>query len=296
MKKKWRLKILALFIAIFLWFQQSLIRDYSQEINIPIEIVNIPNNYIVFSKTANSLSFEIKARGFDLLLMKFMKKITYKIDAEKFNYWKNTIPVSSKYLSIPTNIKLNKIKYTDKYQKINIVLDKLIRDKKNIIPTFTDKNAGDFFKDKNIKLIPSLVTVIGPKSIVKQITGIPTHKISVSDLKKQNALVKLIYLTPKIKIYPDQTYLKSGKNIFKTKIFKNIKIQLPNYFKYKIIPTSIIVKVEGKNEDIDKITVNDIYANIFKINKDSTSAEINVKINKNVKIIEFTPRIIQVLK
>ncbi len=296
MKKKWQLKILALLIAVFLWFQQSLIRDYSQEINIPIEIVNIPNNFIIFSTTTNFLSFEVTARGFDLLLMKFKKKITYKIDAKNFKYWKNTVPISSKYLVIPKNIKLNKIKYFDKYQKIDIVLDKLIRAKKNIIPTFTDQNTSDFFRDKNIKLSPALVTVIGPKSIVKQISGIPTEKISISDFKKQTSLIKLVYLTPKIKIYPDQTYLKSDKNIYQTKIFNNVKIKVPENFKDKIIPNFIIVKIKGKNDDIDKITVNDIDAIISKINKDSTAAEINVKINKNVEILEFTPRIVQVLK
>ncbi len=296
MKKKWQLKILALLIAVFLWFQQSLIRDYSQEINIPVEIVNIPNNFIIFSTTAKSLTFEVKARGFDLLLMKLMGKISYKIDAKKFKYWKNTRPISEKNLSVPKNIKLYKIKYLDKYQRFEVILDKLIRDKKNIIPTFVDQNTSELYKDKNMTLSPSLVTVIGPKSIIKQITGIPTQKISIADLKKQNQLIKLVSLTSKIKIYPDQTYLKSNNDIYQTKIFKNIKIDLPKNFKYKIIPNTIIVKIKGKNEDIDKITADDIDAQIFKINRDTTSVEINVKINKKVKILEFTPRIVQVLK
>ena len=82
--KKYIYIILFFFVSLSFWILTKLSEDYNSKLSLEIDIINIPNDYIIKEQNINSIEVLIKASGFELFYNKlFQNKLIVDLEEQK---------------------------------------------------------------------------------------------------------------------------------------------------------------------------------------------------------------------
>ncbi len=296
MRKNLGLKLFALFLSLLLWFQQSLLQEHTVALSIPVRLVNIPSRLIpAGSNLKKSIKVQIKARGIDIFLIKYLK-VYFKIDASGFDYGNNNVKLNLSNLAIPehVNIKITDLKLKERFV---VPMDRLVTKKKNINIRYASAKDLEYFLKNKIDLTDKKAKVRGALSDLNRIKKIDTEKVSRKDVENGFISVRLIppskdivVLNPEIKLRVIQQ-----KSIIKT--ISLIPISYPPNAKVTLIPQKVSVIIRGPQNIVNKVTKDSIVAYVDKNDvKKSGLVIVKFKTPNGVEIIDFTPRKVQVIK
>ena len=167
---KGRVKLFITFVAISftIWFFKKFSKVYQEEIDLKIEIVDVPQSYTITNIIDPNINFNLKATGFQFLYYYFIKnKIKISLDKANYNNGKAYLEVASEFNKLqdqfmrdtqilsffPTTIELI---YQPKFsKKVPVSHPKLKLDVGYSISKFI--------------LNPDSILVTGPKDIVEKI-------------------------------------------------------------------------------------------------------------------------------
>jgi hypothetical protein len=238
---------------------------------------------------------EIKARGIDILLIKFLDSY-FQIDASDFRYGKNSVNLSLSNLALPEHINIKIDKLTLK-QHLIISMDRLVTKSKRIHINYAGVKDLEYFLSNRIVSDKNKVKVRGALSLINDIKAIETEKISKKMIKDNYLKVRLIppnndviLLEPEIKFRVVQQKLIS-------KTISLIPIKFPQNKKITLIPQKVTVMVRGPQNIIEKLDNTSVKAYIPEKDLNKTGF-VNVKFitPKGVSVIDYTPRKIQIMK
>jgi hypothetical protein len=294
MKKNLLIKILVLIIAILLWIQQLLLRSHEAEFHVPIKIINIPNDLALQQLELPVIPVLIKAKGYNLIPIN-VSNIAFEVDASNYKYGQNKISFSEKNLIYPKRIVLDAIdiEYGD---DIFVQLDKLVERQKQIEIEFASSKDEEFFIENKISNAQQRVGIKGPLSILNEIRTIKTEPITQKMVEDSKVTVSLIVPNINVQLLKDKVILDVTHTKIINRTISLIPIKFPETENITIIPQKVSVMVRGPEELVEKMDVNSITASleINKIRKGFTGVEFILP--SAVKIVEFTPKRIQVIE
>ena len=96
--QKGRIKMFISFVAIsfVIWFFKKFSKEYQEEIEMKIEIIDVPNSYIISSVSNSLLNLKIKATGFQLLYYYFLQdKIEISFQKAEYSNNKGYLKIAS---------------------------------------------------------------------------------------------------------------------------------------------------------------------------------------------------------
>ncbi|MCD4796057.1 MAG: hypothetical protein K8R49_02665 [Candidatus Cloacimonetes bacterium] len=294
MTKNLLIKVLILIIAILFWEQQVLMKSHIQDIYVPIKLINIPSDLVLDEDELPEVSISIQAKGLAFLYIRF-SKIYFEINAEDYKYGKNRLKLSEKELIFSDRIDLN-ILNIELDKNIYVSMDKLVEKKKPIEIQYASAKDEKFFIENKIVNQQQKVTLKGPLGILNDIKKIQTEKISRKKVENGKLSVVIINPDPKVQLLKDRIILKITQTKTINRTISLIPIRFPEEKNITIIPQKVSVMVRGPEEIVEKLNNKSIIVNlnISDIGKDY--AEITFEVPSGVKIIEYTPKKIQVIK
>ncbi len=201
-------KLLALFIAVLLWFHAVTEKNYSVTRPVPLKVKNIPANLQIISDLPGSLLVTMRARGKILIELKFFKPYA-EIDLRRAREGKNRVTVTPSDIKIPNdlNVRIESIEP----MVINIELARKIRKKVSIVPLITGLTLNSYAVSR-VKIIypeDGKATLIGPAVWIKNVTHVFTDSISLNHLKGDSTFsVKIIPPDPRVKVLPESAKVK----------------------------------------------------------------------------------------
>ncbi|MDP8204213.1 MAG: CdaR family protein [Candidatus Tenebribacter mawsonii] len=294
MKNNISIKLLVLFIAIVLWIHQILIKDHTIEIDIPMKLIDTPQNLIPDSYRLPEVTINISASGKDLLLFQFSRK-SFQINTSHFRYGKNQINLKIDQLMYSDKIVL-KINSIDKTEDFFINMDKLVERSKILKIQYASANDEEFFIKNKIKDEKRKIALKGPLALLNEIEFVLTKKISSKMIEDGKLTAELISPDPKIE-------LPKGKiefEITNTKIIQRTISLIPIKFSetrnITIIPQKVSVMVSGPKEMVEQLNTNSIIANLNTSILKKDFASVSFEVPSGIKIIEYTPQRIQVIQ
>lgn len=294
MKNNISIKLLVLFIAIVLWIHQIMIKTHTLEINIPIKLIETPQNLIPDSSKLPEVTVNISATGKDILLFQLSKKF-FQIDTSHFRYGKNQIDPKSDQLVYSDKIEL-KVNLIDKANDFFINMDKLVERTKPLKIQYASTNEEEFFLNNKVKDANRKITLKGPLALINEVEVIFTKKISSKMIIDGKLTVDIISPDPKIKLIQEKIEFE----ITNTKIIKRtitlIPIKYSETENISIIPQKVTVMVSGPKEIVEKLKVSSITANLNTSILKKDFANVSFEVPSGVKIIEYTPQRIQVIQ
>ncbi len=295
MKKNLGLKLLVLLISIILWFQQTLLQEHTVTLAIPFKLVNIPSRLIPEPYSKKTVSTSVKARGIDILLMKFLD-VHFRIDASKFSYGSNVINLSLSDLVLPEHVSI-KLEKMEVKEKLVISMDRLVTKKKPIHINYVSVKDLEYFLKNKIDIANKRVKIRGALSAVKAVKKIESEKISRKMVKNGMINIRLIPPTENIVLLEPEITLRVVEQKSVSKTISLIPISYPQTNKVTIIPQKVSVMIRGPQNIINKIKRNDIEAYVDnEAIKKNGFAEIKFNIPKGITLVDYTPRQVQVIK
>ena len=294
MKENLSLKILVLLISIFLWLQQTLLEDQTATLLVPIKLVNLPNDLVKEANSISSVPVKIVARGTDIFLTKALGAY-FKIDAKDFRYGKNLLNISLSNLVLPEhfNITINKLTVGNDF---TISTDRMVTKSKYVHINYASAKDIEFFLENRINESRIKAKVRGPMSIVKPIKIIETEKISRKMLKNDKIVIRLLPPNEEVTLLNPVINLTVKQQKLINKTLSLIPIEFSHDKNITIIPQKVTFMVRGPENIVNNLKNSSITPFIKDSNlKKDGFADINFQIPPGLKVIDYTPRKVQVI-
>ncbi len=189
--KDWFIKLISLLFAIFLWYFVSSEDRVDMNIQIPVEIVNLPRDLIISNQYKTALDVTVSGpRG---LIRKFSQGTTRSIDLSKATPGSMVIANELDAIYAPRGITVLRINPTH----ITLLIDRLIN-KELSIKAVTKGKLPEEYELMAITMQPERLNLAGPQEILDRETLLKTTPIDLSDITGSTTKQIALDLRPEV--------------------------------------------------------------------------------------------------
>ncbi len=260
------LKIFALIMGLLLWFHVATNKVYNHQLNLPISEVMVKDDLSLIGGRPDSMTVVVSATGKQLLRKKWQSS-GVRINASQFQAGRHnmTLNTGNTYLADGGNVvTLEEIVFpTSLLLNIDFRLEKSLRVVPDVIATPDDGYAVKIMSEP----VPSEVTVIGPRSVVKGLSRVNTERKELTGLRNNISLTLPIIIPPgqDITVQPDSVRVSLEIVPVKTRVFDGIPVVVynaPPRREVLINPAAIRVELTGPPAEIDLLNRNALIASV----------------------------------
>ena len=294
MKNNLLIKVLVILIAVLLWLQQILLRTHTVNLDVPIQLINLPADLAIEQIELPRIPIKIKAKGLDIISAK-VSHVTIDVEASNFLYGKNRIRFSEKNIHYSNRIQLD-ITEIQGDTNLQVSMDKLVEKKKPISIQYASARDEEFFIENKIINANQRVTLKGPLAIITEIKNVKTQEITKKMVVDGKVSTSLINPHESIQLLKNTVVLEVTQTKIINKTISLIPIEFPESENITIIPQKVSVMIRGPEELVDKLDKSRIIAKLElgKLRKNFTS--VSFELPSGVKIVEYTPKRVQVIR
>jgi len=251
-------KIAAILLAILLWFHVATEKAYQIEITLPLTQVEISDELVIAAPIPDSICVLVSASGKKLLRSDW-KHSGLKLVVSGNRAVKIRTEISTANLSL---VKADKIDLLDVILPREIILacERKMQTTvpvKSMLAVHPDEG---YIVDENDSIVPASVTLMGPRNKTRDIKYIETIPKTIEGVR-DNFSSRIALKRPDIfglVIEPDIVVAYFNVTPVKRKVFNKIPIKLiniPHGSSYHISPNSVDLRISGKTETVDSISV-----------------------------------------
>ena len=289
-------KIVAVVMALLLWFHVATEKVYEYTKSFPVKISNIPEELILSQEVPEEVQVKIQGKGKELLKLLLMEQKNLQIDIGDFRVGENNYSFKPEEIPIPQGLDLRvKEILSPKSMKIN--LDRLIEKKVPIRPQIIILPEEGYLLIGEVSLNPHEVVISGPRRLVRKIKSIQTEKKMLESMTEP--ISDWIGLTlPEgynLKLFFKEVNFSADVQKAIGKEIPNVPVEtvnLPKGKKVEVQPDSINVVVLGGENVVNQLTKDQIKVTIdcarVKGNKE-TKLQPFVKLPPLVSLIRTEP-------
>jgi YbbR domain-containing protein len=175
--RNWHFKLLAVILAITLWY--FVVGEERAEVGLtaPLELINIPRDLIVVNNVPHGI--ELRVNGPRSLVRSLSTEFLSKtLDLSNAREGTVSFSISSEGIQLPRGIKVTQINPT----QVTVVLKKLLTKKITIHPRITGRPASGY-EVESISANPEEVDIAGPDEVVEKIESLSTKPVDIQGLK-----------------------------------------------------------------------------------------------------------------
>lgn len=172
----WYIKLLSLVLAGILWIYVNSIQEEERFISVPIEVKNVPDQYLVSSELPEFVQLVLRGRDEYLSLINEGDVVTY-IDLEQNSLGETRKIVKVDRRGLPRGISIKEITP----RLIDVLLERALRKQVKVVPVIVaDLPEGYSFVDVVVE--PEAVELQGPESILNETESLYTEEIDIRNL------------------------------------------------------------------------------------------------------------------
>jgi len=168
-------KIVALLMALLLWFHVATEKIYEYTKNFPVKILNVPDELILAREVPPEVQVKIGGKGKELLKLLLMEKKNLQIDVGEFRIGENNYNFKPEEIPIPEGLDLRVVEILSP-KNVKISLDRLMEKKVPVSSQITILPEQGYVLMGEVSLKPQEVIISGPRGLVRKINSIQTEK------------------------------------------------------------------------------------------------------------------------
>lgn len=292
--KDWLIKALSLLFAVFLWYFVVGEDKVDTSVNIPVEIINLPQDLIISNQFKKELEVTVSgSRG--LIRSIERQNISRSVDLSDAKPGTMVVQNKAESISLPRGIRILRIQPTH----IMLLLDRLIHKDLTIKPVLNGK-PPEGYEIVSIHLDPTSLSLTGPQAVLSNETHLLTDPIKVETLKASTLEQIKLDLKPEIADLIGETGVTAQINIKEKMVRKTISaipVELNNAangFSYQVKPKSIEVQANlpfhVAKKTIDLKTIFYAAADVEKLPPGKHEVAIQVTAKNSTSILEVAPQ------
>jgi YbbR domain-containing protein len=175
--KNWPYKILAILLAVIMWY--FVVGEERAEVGltVPLELINIPRDLIVVNNVVHGI--EIRVNGPSSLVRSLAgESLSKRLDLSNTKAGTVSFSITSEGIPLPRGVKITRINPT----QVVVVLQKLMTQKIIVKPRIVGRPAPGY-EIASIQVNNPQVEIAGPEEVVKNIESLYTKPIEIQGLK-----------------------------------------------------------------------------------------------------------------
>jgi YbbR domain-containing protein len=227
-------KVLALILAVSLWFIANMEQDVERTISIDVIYENLPQDLVIVNKPADKITITARgARGQIISLSP--KRLRYSIDLSSISPGLSKFEVHAGQLKVPRGVQIVGITPAEIRVDVDRVVDKMVPVK----PVLAPPDTGYEIVDKPV-VEPQEVRVQGPSRIMYNLKSISTDTVSTSGVKSKFTIEVPLKAPPFVELVNPQTVRVTVdvRERVSVKEFKNVEIEFVNFEDLDYRPTT----------------------------------------------------------
>ena len=173
MKSNWQLRIVAILLAFFIWYLVSGQEQVETWIELPVEMVNLPENLVIRQGMVNRI--EVRVRGPKGIVRGINTKgMAYTMDLGDLEEGAHTLLFDPKNISVSQPLKVMEINPP----RVELDVDALI---KKEVPVQINWQADlqEYFELKSTEIKPDKVLLQGPETLLDSIDKVQSQLIEI---------------------------------------------------------------------------------------------------------------------
>jgi len=289
-------KIVALVMALLLWFHVATEKTYEYTKSFPVKISNIPKGLILSEQAPEEVQVKIRGKGKELLKLLLVDKEKLQIDIGNFKAGESDYTFKPQEIPIPEGLEL-KVEEILSPKSIKISLDRLMEKKVSISSQIAIRPKEGYLQVGEVSLDPQEVGISGPMGQVKRIDSIQTEK---KVMKEATELIsdRIGLILPKghnLKLSFGQVKFSADIQKAMEKEISNVPVEtlnLPKGRRVKVEPESIKVVIVGGENVVSQLTKEQIKVSVdcAKVKRGvETKLQPLVKLLPTVSLIKTEP-------
>jgi len=250
------LKLLALLLAVALWFAVGSEERTETTLNLPLELANIPANLVVTSEVPPAIQVRVSGPG-SLVRKLTQSRPSHTIDLSGHKAGRHNFALGPKNFTFPRGITVTRVQPNP----LKITLVPTISRVLQIQPRLEGKPPAGL-EVKNVQVRPPLITVQGPSSEIADLKFLPTLPIDLSQITESTTVAtdvdfKNLHLSPK-----EQTPILAEITIGPKEVSRNFTgipvTAMPR--SALLTPSTVAVTVQGPAAKVNDLKPKDLKA------------------------------------
>ncbi len=247
-------------LASIFWVLTKFSREFTTTMTAAVVYENIPENAMLSEENVRTITFDLSANGFEILLYK-IKKPTIDVPVSRYyNKEQDHFTISKNELSRMVASNFNRalaIKNLS-VEELHVSLDPIILKKVRVKPLMSLSFKNGFKPIDSVMSIPDSVVISGPSTSLNNINFINTELITQNNVEESiSRKVALVKSNNEIvTISPQKVNIKLAVAEFSQEQFTlPIEvINLPPEIELKLVPALVTVSFDVSVNDFSKIT------------------------------------------
>jgi len=237
------LKILALVMAVVLWFLAVGRETGEIGLKVPLEMINFPKDMVIANEIPDGIS--IRIRGSVALTRQVAeRKLRFSLDLAGAKKGSNNFTMVPDALGLPRGLEVTQLSPSS----ITVELERLITKKVGLLPVIQGEPETGYMIDE-IALEPNEVEVRGPENMLLGLDRLWTEPIDVTKLTGSTTVVIKPTMPSVAVSLTKPTEIKANLKInpkLTVRAFKNVKIETVNSaYKFELEPETVDLMIRG---------------------------------------------------
>lgn len=190
--RNWVLKLISLFLALFLWYFVVGEDKVEMNVSVPVEIVNLPRNLVISNQYRKQLDVMVSGQR-SLIKGIADQHISRTVDLANAKTGKVIVNNTPDSISLPWGINVLRVQPDN----LTLLLDKLVHKDLEIRPRISG-TLDNGYKLRSVELEPPMINITGPESILAGEDFVYTRNINISNLKQKTSKEITLDLKPAI--------------------------------------------------------------------------------------------------
>lgn len=259
-------KIVAVVMALLLWFHVATEKVYEYTKSFPLKISNIPEELVLAQKVPGDIQAKIRGKGKELLKLVLMEKKNLQIDVGDFKAGESNYDLKPDEIPIPEGLDL-KVEEILSPKSIKIDLDLLMEKKVPVSSQITILPKEGYLQMGEVSLDPPEVIISGPRKFVRRIKSIQTEEKTLKEIDEPISGQISLTLPEGYNLELSLKQVNFFAEIQKTmeKEILNVPVETvnsPGGRKVKVQPDSIKVVIFGGENVVNQLTTDQIKVTI----------------------------------
>ncbi len=294
-------KIIALIIAIMLWFATNLEFDIEKKLYIPVKYTNLPQGLIITNNLPDEININIKGPRYEIFSFDNSSSVI-SYDLSDFKTGVSNIQFQPENMNLPRKIKVTSVSPSE----ISIEIDRLSTKNIAVIPLLGRPDKG-YLVEGEPKFSPTRVKIKGPRNLIRKYKTVYTSLISLKGEKTNFSIEAPIELPNNLISIESSNLVKVTVNIKEDtlkKEFKDLDISFKNFDKLDYTTSDKIKAIlvfDGTYSLVNKLNSEDIsvYIDAGDLKKPNKGEhELTVKVDypnsNSLNLTKITPEKVKV--
>jgi YbbR domain-containing protein len=251
-------KLVAIAMALLLWFHVATDKTYDHAENFPLEILNIPQQLMLAEGLPSQVSVTIRGKGKELLKLLLSEKKSLKIDAQEFKRGETDYELKPEQIPIPEGLELRVTNILPP-KNLKIKLDYPMEKTVQVQPNINIIPAEGYVKVGEAHYNPKEIDISGPRMWVRGLGTISTQEVVIENATKPVSDQVNLVMPEGYNLTLSTTKINFSQNIEKTveRIISNLPVEptnAPQRGKIMLESDSVNLIISGAESAVKEIT------------------------------------------